>query len=56
MSEKAPEHKMHHEHVKQHEVGDFKHHSKDFMKHAAGHQYEQEKVKAMCGGGMAGKK
>ena len=52
---KAPhsaEHKMMHEHVKQHGAG-HAHHSAHFMKHSAGHQYEQDKVKAMCGGGYS---
>jgi hypothetical protein len=54
---KAPHdhsHKMHHEHVKQHATG-FAHHSEMFKPHAAGMQYEQEKVRKMCGGGMAKK-
>jgi hypothetical protein len=38
MKEPTPAHKMVHDHVKQ---------------HAAGHQYEQEKVEAMCKGGKA---
>ena len=54
---KAPHehsHKMHHEHVQHHYAeGGHVHHSKHFMKHAAGHQYEQDKVKAMCGGGYS---
>jgi hypothetical protein len=33
------------------------HHSEHFKKHAAGHEYEQDKVRKMCGGGMSkGKK
>ena len=56
---KAPhstEHKMHHEHIAQHGAG-HPFHDTHFGKHAAGHQFEQDKVRAMCGGGMAkGKK
>jgi hypothetical protein len=52
---KFPAHQMHHEAMKKHEDGGHKHHSGEFMKHGAGHQFEQEKVKAMCGGGMTRK-
>jgi hypothetical protein len=48
-------HKMHHEDVTKHGAG-HKHHSEDFMKHSAGHEFEQDKVRAMCGGGMAKRK
>ena len=47
----APAHKMQHEAVKEHAAG-HDHHSKMFMPHSAGHMYEQDKVRAMCGGGM----
>ena len=50
---KAPsstDHKMFCDQVKQHGAG-YAHHSSNFMKHSAGHQYEQDKAKAMCGGG-----
>jgi hypothetical protein len=50
---KMPAHKMHHDNMKQHEVNGHKHHMADFMKHAAGHKFEQDKAQAMCGGGMA---
>jgi hypothetical protein len=49
----AVSHKMNHEHVAQHAAGGHSHHSKQFMEHAAGHQFEQDKVRAMCGGGKA---
>ena len=52
MKESSPDHKMMHDHVKQHAAG-HKHHSEMFKPHAAGHQYEQEKVEAMCKGGKA---
>ena len=52
MSETAPAHKMHHEHIQQHGAG-HAHHNKMFMPHSAGHMYEQDKVRAMCGGGMS---
>jgi cellobiose-specific phosphotransferase system component IIA len=56
MNETAPAHKMHHEAVKEHAAG-HDHHSEMFMPHSAGHMYEQDKVRAMCGGGMSyGKK
>lgn len=49
-------HEMFHEQIKKHGAG-HQHHSAFFMQHSAGHQNEQDKVKAMCGGGMAkGKK
>mgnify|MGYP003333430762 CR=1 FL=1 len=52
---KAPHstaHKMHHEHLEStYDHGGHVHHSDHFMKHSAGHQFEQDKVKAMCGGG-----
>jgi hypothetical protein len=52
----STDHKMFHEHVKQHGAG-HKHHKEEFMKHSAGHMYEQDRVRAMCSGGMAkGKK
>jgi len=50
-----PKHKMQHESMKEHEAG-HKHHSKDFMKHSAGHMYEQDKAEALCTGGLPGKK
>jgi hypothetical protein len=50
-----PAHKMQHEAVKEHAAG-HEHHSKMFMPHSAGHMYEQDKARAMCGGGMAYKK
>ena len=51
------EHMMHHEAMKKHSAGGHTHHSEHFKKHAAGTQYEQDKVRAMCGGGMTkGKK
>lgn len=52
---KAPhshEHKMHHEHVKEHAAGHV-HHSEHFKKHSSGMQFEQDRVRAMCKGGMA---
>lgn len=40
-----------------HEEGGHKHHKNDFQKHAAGHEFEQDKVAKLCGGGyMKGKK
>ena len=48
-----PAHKMQHEHVKQHSAGGHDHHSKHFMPHSAGHEFEQDKVRKMCGGGKA---
>lgn len=54
---KAPhgtDHQMFHEQVKQHGAGHV-HHSAMFKPHAAGMQYEQEKVAAMCGGGKVKK-
>jgi len=42
---------MAHQQVGKHAANGFSHHSDQFMKHGAGHQYEQDKVKAMCGGG-----
>ena len=56
MKESGSAHQMHHEAMKKHEDGGHKHHSGEFMKHGAGHQFEQDKVKAMCGGGMAKRK
>jgi len=44
---------MAHQQVGKHAAGGHAHHSAHFMKHSAGHQYEQDKVKAMCGGGYA---
>ena len=44
---------MAHEQVTKHSAGGHDHHSKHFMKHSAGHQYEQDKVQKMCGGGYA---
>ena len=52
MKETSPDHKMMHEDVKKHAAG-HAHHKEMFMPHSAGHQYEQDKVKAMCGGGKA---
>ncbi len=40
----------------EHEVEGHKHHSKIYKDHAAGHKLHHEHVKAMCGGGMTGKK
>jgi hypothetical protein len=40
----------------QHEEGSHKHHSKICKDHAAGHKAHHEHVKAMCGGGMTGKR
>ena len=54
---KAPSstaHAMMHEDLKKHGAG-HAHHSDFFAKHAAGSQYEQDKVKAMCGGGWSKK-
>lgn len=42
---------MAHQQVAKHSAGGHSHHSNSFMQHSAGHQYEQDKVKAMCGGG-----
>ena len=48
---KMPMAEMAHQQVGKHAAGGHSHHSDQFMKHSAGHQYEQDKVKAMCGGG-----
>ena len=45
------------DHVEKFYGGDgFKPAHEDYKKHAAGFQLEHEKVKAMCGGGMAKRK
>jgi len=40
----------------QHEEGGHKHHSKMYKDHATGCKPNHEHVKAMCGGGMTGKR
>ena len=56
MNEETPKHTHMVHAMKQHEDGGHVHHHNHYGKHAAGHMKEHEKVEALCGGGMSGKK